>query len=171
MSRILIDESKIDLKQCAYGFPWDHDSHCYNFKTPTELVLASEVKGINNPLEIETLVIGCDLEDYSFISRMENLKQLYVYAGKNIENLEFIQGLVKLNQLYISESKIQALDDLVELMRKQKLMLDGLKGTKRLLFGFDAICVNSSKNLNGNVLLEPGLYVSEIIVNHKWIRR
>ena len=138
---------------------------------PTELVSDSDVHSINYPLEIETLVIGCDLTDYSFISRMENLKQLYVFTGKNIDSLTFVRGLYKLNQLYIAESQIQALDDLDELMRRQKVVLDGMKGVERLLFGLKAICVNSSNNLNGNMLLETGLSASEIIINHKWICR
>ncbi|MGN0385132.1 MAG: hypothetical protein ACI4EX_04540 [Lachnospiraceae bacterium] len=171
MRQILIDKNSVDLKCCAYRFPWDHDSHCYNFKMPTELVLNTEINSISDPLEVETLVIGCDLNDYTFISKMENLKQLYLYAGEKIENLEFIHGLVNLNQLYISESKIKRLDELVDLMKKQKLLLENLEGMNRVLFGFDAICVNSSEELNGKDLLEAGLFVSEIIVNNKWIRR
>lgn len=84
MRRVLVDNRMVDLKECAYGFPWRYDATCYNFKAPDELILASEVGNIINPLDIEVLVIKCDLEDYSFISKMKNLRQLYVYCGENI---------------------------------------------------------------------------------------
>lgn len=61
MRHILIDKNSVDLKCCSFGFPWARDSNCYNFRVPTELVLAADVNVIHNLLEIETIVIGCIL--------------------------------------------------------------------------------------------------------------
>ena len=111
------------------------------------------------------------LKDYSFISKMTNLRQLYIYAGENIVDLKFISELTNLNQLYLAESKIKEIDELVTLLRRQKEIAKNLEGINRIIYGFDAICVNSSEELEGSILLEQGFYVSEIIVNRKWIQR
>ena len=170
MRKILVDKSFVDLNKWSCGLPWKHDSNCFNFKMPDEFVLDSAIYYIKNPLEIETLVIGSDLEDYSFISRMSNLEQLYIYSGKNIDNLDFVEDLVNLRQLYISESNIKEIDSLVELVREQNAIFRDLEGIKKLQFGFTAICVKSSKDLDGQALVKQGWNISEIIVNDKQLR-
>ena len=90
MRSVLVDNNAVGLKCCSYEFPWKYDSNCFNYKVPDEFVMAKDVGEINNPKEIIALTIGCDLEDYSFISEMVNLRQLYIYSGKNIADLEFI---------------------------------------------------------------------------------
>lgn len=171
MRSILVDKKFVDLKSCSYGFPWDYDANCYNFKIPTEFVLNTDVHNITNPLEITTIVLGCDFDNYDFISKMTNLRQLYIYSGKNIVNLDFIKELINLNHIYISESGIIELDGLVELLKMQKSVREGLTGMEKVLFGLEAICVKSSEELKGEQLLVQGMYVSGIIVNNKWIRR
>ena len=38
---------------------------------------------------------------------------------------------------------------------------------KKLFIVINAICINSSNELDGDVLLESGAYITEITVNHK----
>lgn len=61
--------------------------------------------------------------------------------------------------------------DLFLLMKEQKEIWTGLELPKRIFFGLDAICVNSTENLNGNVLLESGRLAEEIIINNKRIQQ
>ena len=171
MRSLLVDNNSVDLKSCSYGFPWDHEAHCFNFKAPNEFVMDTDIWKIANPEKVTALIIGCNLKDYSFISKMTNLRQLYIYAGENIVDLKFISELTNLNQLYLAESKIKEIDELVTLLRRQKEIAKNLEGINRIIYGFDAICVNSSEELEGSILLEQGFYVSEIIVNRKWIQR
>ncbi len=171
MRKILIDKEMKDPKHCSYGFPWRHDGNCYNFRVPDECVTADEISGIKDFDEIENLVIGCDLDDYGFISEMVNLRQLYIYSGENIYDMSFIASLVKLNHLYIHESHINSLDPLIALMLEQKRLLSLEKDiNKRLFMTLEAVAINSDKELDGSVLKEPGYYASEIIVNRKSYR-
>ena len=113
MKKILIEKEYTDPKTCSFGFPWKHDSICYNFNMPDECVSADNVAEITAPENIGTLVIGCDLQNYNFITSMTNLNQLYIYSGANITSLDFVKKLNKLRQLYITDSHIASLDPLV----------------------------------------------------------
>lgn len=166
MRRILIENKLIDPKACSYGFPWKHDSACYNFRMPEECVTADITGEISNKNDIETLVIGCDLPSYSFIEEMTELKQLYIYSGANIYTLDFIKNLNKLRQLYIANSHIDSLGPLVELIKERKKSYDSEKDIhKRLFMQVEGICIRSDKRLDGKLLKEQGLYIGEVIIN------
>ena len=170
MRRILIEKENIDPKTCSFGFPWKHDSICYNFNMPNECVTAESIGKIEDPADIETLVIGCDLEYYSFISEMVNLKQLYIYSGANIDSLRFIKELNCLRQLYITNSHITSLEPLKDLIQQRKSLYDAeTEMFKRLLMLIEGICIDSDKDLDGKILKDPGFYVTEIIINRKRI--
>ena len=64
MRHILIDNSGINPKHCSYGCPWEHDATCYNFRMPDEAIHSSDIDKIDNMKDIESLVIGCDLDNY-----------------------------------------------------------------------------------------------------------
>ena len=170
MRRILIEKENIDPKSCSFGFPWKHDSICYNFRMPEECVTADSIAENVNKDDIETLVIGCDLSDYSFIEDMVNLKQLYIYSGANIYSLEFISKLNRLSQLYIAESQIETLNPVVELIKERKRLFDLEKDIhKRLFIMIEGICINSDKELDGKLLKKQNFYISEIIINNSRI--
>lgn len=171
MLSILVDEKIVDLKECAYGFPWHHDANCFNFKAPTEFILSENINNIANPLDVTTLVLGCDMDDYGFISKMSNLRQLYIYAGSNLVDLDFIRELTNLNQICIKESRISSLNALVEMLNAKKNIIENLQGIDKILFYMEAICIKSSEELEGDQLLVKGMTASEIIVNGKWITR
>lgn len=172
MRRILIDGEKISPKECSYGFPWRHDSTCYNFRMPEESIAAMEVGEIKRKDDIETLVIGCDLSDYGFIKDMVNLRQLYIYSGKNIYNLEFTKGLNKLSQLYVTDSHVEALEPVVQLIKARKELFDAEKDPHKRLFMFiEGICIDSDCDLDGSPLAEFDGFVSEIIINRKKIKK
>lgn len=168
MRKMLIEKEYKDPKTCSFGFPWKHDSICYNFNMPDECVTAEEIGSIEAPEDIGTLVIGCDLQDYSFITSMTNLNQLYIYSGANITSLDFVKNMNRLRQLYIYDSHIADLEPLVEMIKERKKSFDAETDvSKRLFMMIDGICINSDKELDGKALKEPGFYVTEIIVNHK----
>ena len=170
MRHILIEKANIDPKSCSFGFPWKHDSICYNFRMPEECVPAESITEIANKNEIESLVIGCDLPDYSFIEDMVNLKQLYIYSGENIHSLGFIKKLNCLTQLYIADSRIEDLNPLIELIKERKRLFDLEEDMhKRLFMLIEGICINSDKKLDGKLLTEQHIYISEIIINQSRI--
>ncbi|MBP3854417.1 MAG: hypothetical protein IK990_02235 [Ruminiclostridium sp.] len=166
MRHILIEKEDIDLKSCSFGFPWKHDSICFNFRMPEKCVTADSIEELVSKDDIETLVIGCDLSDYSFIEDMVNLKQLYIYSGTNIYSLDFIKKLNRLSQLYIADSHIETLNPVIELIKERKRLYDMEKDiTKRLFMMIEGICINSDKNLDRKLLKKQNFYISEIIIN------
>jgi len=46
MRKILIESTQTNPRDCSYGLPWDHDSNCYNFRTPVECVTVSNIEKI-----------------------------------------------------------------------------------------------------------------------------
>ena len=170
MRRILINDEKIDVNNYAFFLPWRHDSICYNFRQPKECITISEIKDID-ALDIETLVIGCDLDDFNFISGMNNLKQLYIYFGKNLHDDIFLSNLVKLQHLCILNSNIKSLNTLSELMRTKKKLFDTLPTMEYFDICLDGILVMSDYDeLNTDIFDGNELYVSEIHINdfHKY---
>ena len=170
MRRILIEKENIDPKSCSFGFPWKHDSICYNFRMPEECVTADSIGELVNKDDIEILVIGCDLSDYSFIEDMVNLKQLYIYSGANIHSIDFISKLNRLSQLYIVDSHIETLNPVIELIKERKRLFDLETDIhKRLSMMIEGICINSDKELDGKSLKKQNFYISEIIINNSGI--
>lgn len=166
MRRILIEKENIDPKACSYGFPWKHDSVCFNFRMPEECVTADKIGEIRNKGDIETLVIGCDLTDHSFIGEMTELKQLYIYAGNDLYSLDFVKKLNKLRQLYIANSHIDLLEPLVEMIKERKRLFDSETDIhKRLFMLIEGICIKSDRKLDGKELTVQGFHISEVIID------
>ena len=171
MRNILIAEEKVNISECAFGFPWKYDSNCFNFRRPKECITIEEIGGIEDKSDVESLVIGCNLTDYSFIEDMVNLRQLFIYSGENVRNLEFLRKLTKLSQVYITNSSVESLAPLVCLIREQKKLFDLEKDfNKRLFMMMNAICIDSDHELDICELKENGRYTSEIIVNGEHVR-
>ena len=172
MRRILIYTEKIDPQSCHYGMPWKSDATCFNFKSPDECVLVSELAQMGDLSEITTLVIGCDLPDYSFISEMNHLEQLYIYAGGNVVDLTFASNLLNLQHLYIENSHVSSLEPLKKLInQKEERYLAEKEMFRKLRLGISGICIETDcKTLNGAELLQSRLYVSEVIINGKCYR-
>ena len=174
MRKILIDNNQnINLRECTYGFPWRHDATCFKFRTPDEFIPYHDISNISDKsdINIETLVIGCELDDYNFISDMTNLRQLYIYSGGKISNIDFIKALTNLQQLYIAKSHIDSLDGLVKLIEEKRRRIDTENDIwKRIELGMEGIFIESDcYSLDGKELLE--IYIPEVIINGKHIRK
>ncbi len=173
MRKILIDSEQINPRECSFGFPWKHDAACYNFQVPDEFLLCHEIGNIQDKSDVETLVIGCDLEDYEFISDMTNLRQLYIYSGERIHSVDFVKSLVKLRQLYIANSHIDSLDGLVKLIEeKENRLAAETDAWKRMELGMEGICIESDcESLDGQKLSEGKLYIAEVIINGRHVKK
>ena len=100
MRHLLIDKYKVDVKNSSYGCPWKYDVTAHNFIFPEESILNSDIETIDYWEDIQSLVIRCDIDNYDFISKMINLRQLYIYTGKNLNNISFVKKLNKLSHIY-----------------------------------------------------------------------
>lgn len=173
MRRILIENNMVDPKKCSYGFPWKSDSICMNFRMPEECVLTSDIDKVTDKDNIETLVIGCELDSYDFISDMVNLEYLYIYTGENIKNLDFTKKLVFLQQLYIVGTHISDLAPLYSLAEgKKRFMKNEPNAMKIMDYVIDGICIDTDCEIdNTDSLLDAGVYISELIIGKKRVRR
>lgn len=173
MKRILIENSIIDPQKCSFGFPWESDVPCFNFRMPEEYLSAADIDKIVDKNDIETLVIGCDLDSYEFISDMVNLKYLYIYTGANVKNLNFAEKLVKLRQLYIADTHISDLSPLYPLMKeKEQLIMNEPDIIKRTDYIIEGICIDTDHEIaDAYTLLDVGTRISELIIGGKTIER
>lgn len=172
MRRILIEKEMTDPKQCSFGFPWKSDVPCFNFRMPEECVLAEDIDKISDKDNIETLVIGCDLDSYDFISDMVNLRFLYIYEGSNVRSLGFVEKLVRLQQLYIVNTHISDLSPLYPLVVEKERLINK---EPSLMKGFDymisGICIETDKEIeDAYKLLNAGVHITELIIGRKRIR-
>ena len=125
MSRIHIYPAGTTTDGQIYRFPWKSDAICYNFRAPEIMVPDDRIEEmITDPLEVETLVVTSDLENYDFISEMRNLKQLYLYRAYHLEDLFMIQDLVKLRQVMIAHGRISCMDSVCRFFDNKKKALD-----------------------------------------------
>ena len=164
MKRILIDNKQEDLKQIAYSIPWKSDTVCFNFKHPEIFVLDSEIQELQDEGSVETLVIGCKLLDYSFISKMNNLRQLYIYSGENVYDLNFIENLVYLQQICICNSHVESLQPIANLIKNKKEKHANSKEFKeKLECDIEGIYIETDRcSVNEEELDFSGIYIGEI---------
>ena len=169
--RILIDDKEIDNR--AYIMPWYNDGTCFNFKSPDTQIDPEKVNNIDCPLSVKTLVIECDLKDYSFIRQMKNLTQLYIYTGTNITDLSFLEGLEKLKQLCILNSHIASLESLKKLIDRKYEIYEGISKDEimeGLKYRFEGICIQSDAyDSDGTELVKLGICVDNIRINEHLI--
>lgn len=172
MRRILIDDKIVETEGTSYGLPWYHDANCFNVRLPEESILSRNVNTLSGNEEIEGIFIGCELEDYSFLKDMTNLKQLYIYTAEGLEDIEFIENMTKLRHLCIYRSNIKEIAPLEVLLDKQKKIheIEKLEGKCWIGCFCHAIYINSSTVLNyRNGLEKYRRYISELILNDKRI--
>ena len=169
--RILIDDEQIENR--AYIMPWYNDGTCFNFQSPDAQINPEKVNDIENPLSVTTLVIGCDLQDYSFIRQMKNLTQLYIYTGTNISDLSFLEGLEKLKQLCVLKSHVTSLESLKKLIERKYEMYESISKDEimeRLKYRFEGICIQSDAyDSDGTELVKSGICTDDIRINEHLI--
>lgn len=166
--RILIDDKEV--KDRAYPLPWYSDATCFNFHCPDRQIYPDRIKEIKRPSYVETLVIACNLDDYTFIRRMKNLTQLYIYIGANIKDLSFLGNLLKLRQLCVLDSHITTLDTLKKLIDKKYAIYKSTPENEelkvRMIYGFEGICImTDSYDSDGTELVKEGIAGDDIRVN------
>lgn len=168
--RILIDDHEREV----YPLPWDSDGTWYNFKAPDRRIHLDNLDAIKRPSYVKTLVVGCNLPDYRFISRMKNIEQLYIYDGDSIVDLSFLETLVKLKQLCVIGTHVESLESIRRLIERKYELYKAIPEEKelqgRLTYGFEGICITSDAyDSDGSDLLKPDISTSDIIVNKNQI--
>ena len=101
------------------GIPWVSHTGAMNMKTPH---IWFEPDDFNNPdPEIMTRlsqlqVIGCYiysiLEDYSFLAKFPDLRDVHIRKGNNIRSLSFMREIKKCTMFYLNGATLDNLEDL-----------------------------------------------------------
>ena len=167
--RLLIDTND-DINR-MYMLPWSNGSTCFNFKAPERHVFPNKISEIKRPSFVETLVIACDLDDYSFISRMKNLTQLYIYSGNNLFELSFLENLAHLNHLCVLNSHVKSLNSLIKLIDLKCKLYDSASVKEKMkaqfAYEFEGICIETDAyDSDGTELLRKNIVRDDVRVNH-----
>ena len=149
MSYIQIFPKDSQIENEAYPMPWRSNACCYNFHTPKIFIPDDRISEmITDPLDVETLVVTSDLEDYSFISDMKNLTQLYLYNARHLWDISIFKELVKLSQICIMNSKVICLDGLNALLVNKKKASESMSDdfNARITYGIEGIYIHSDES-------------------------
>lgn len=164
---ILIDTHKVSVQDCAYSLPWKNDAFCMNFNRPEEVIPPDEI-GLINRDNTETIVIGCALKDVSFLKDFRNLRQLYIYDGRNVEDLSFLESMLLLKQFVLHGSHVCSIQSMVSLLEKKKEKIETGSDFlhNQLPYIMEGICMDSDHDLiNKECVIPYRRYVSEVILN------
>ena len=74
--RILISSN---ADKTMYPLPWRYSSTCFNFKAPNITYHSEKEIDADSFERVRTLVMAERISDPSFIGKMKNLEQLYIY--------------------------------------------------------------------------------------------
>lgn len=174
--KILIDDKEVENR--AYYLPWYSDATCFNFRCPDRQIYPNDIGKIKRPSYVETLVIACVLNDYSFIRGMKNLTQLYIYDGTTLEDISFVENLTKLRQLCIIKSHVSSLNSIRTLIEKKDMIYEKyIEGASpkeelciRLKYAFEGICIQTDAyDSDGKELLNGNISRDDIRVNNHLI--
>ncbi len=150
-----------------YRFPWRSDAICYNFRVPEIMVPDDRIEEmITDPLDVETLVVTSDLENYDFISGMKNLKQLYLYKAYHLEHLFMIKDLVKLRQVMVAHGRISCMDSVDSFLVNKKKALDASPDDPeaRITYGVEGFYIHADDPELRIDSWDMGVHVGEFTV-------
>lgn len=126
---ILIADEDVYLNNMALGVPWESTASAFNMRTPKETLNVKQYQTAEEWQEalgdldtIEAVWLVCDLEekDYDFLSKLPNIRQLYIYTGEKLSNMNFVKDMVYLKHLFINHSNISDVTPLAELLKNQE---------------------------------------------------
>lgn len=112
-----ISEDGIPVKSGM--IPWERTVSAFNMKTPNVTLAASD---LSDKAVLETLgkctILGCyifaPLKDYSFISGLKDLRDLFILHAENMKDLTFLRGLSDLFMFYLQDAVLLDLEPLAE---------------------------------------------------------
>ena len=95
--------------------PWEQTSHAFNMKTPDIFISPEDLSDKELMDKIKSYnVIGCyiftQLDDYSFIAELPNVRDIYIIDGVNIKDLSFLSNLKEWRMLHIERAHLKDLN-------------------------------------------------------------
>ncbi len=99
--------------------PWERTVSAFNMRPPQLTVSAADLSdGTVKGLLEKCRVVGCyvfeELDDYSFIEGLGDIRDLFILRGGKIKDLSFVRRLKDLFMLYLEDASLPDLRPLVD---------------------------------------------------------
>lgn len=139
------------------AIPWEHMADAFNMKTPQVYLSPQDLKdpGILEILQ-SSQVVGCyifdPLDDYSFISKFTELRDVFIMCGGNITDISFMKDLKEWFMFYIEDAHLKSLEPLFPTEEK-------IKAFAPYCMGFGGCEIDDISALEN-----PEIYLSELVV-------
>ena len=113
------------------GIPWAHTANAHNMKLPDVYITPDDLEDESvMQMILEHKVIGCyiwvPLEDYSFIARFTEIRDVTIHCGDSIRNLDFLKDCHECILLYLENAKLENIDVILDLNQKKNSPFGGL---------------------------------------------
>lgn len=103
----------------SFSVPWEQTAFAFNMKLPEVFLEPEDLKDEKLMEQICSFhVVGCyvltSIDDYSFISRLPDLFDIYLANATELKNLSFLSELGNWSMLYIDGAHLQDLNAIAE---------------------------------------------------------
>lgn len=114
------------LPRMAVGAPWNFTSNAYNMQTPNVYISKEDLDDPEIMSEIlKHKITGCyisvALDDYSFLNKFVNLRDLAIKDGYRLSDLSFMRNLRECKMLYLHDAHLDNLDDVIETKKEHRV--------------------------------------------------
>lgn len=114
------------------GVPWEATTHAFNMRLPAvylspEDLQDEEIMGLIKSYKVIGCYIWAPLDDYSFLARFKDLRDINIKNGAALRNLDFLSGLHECRMLYLQNAKLKNLDVIVDVKKNSKTMFGCLR--------------------------------------------
>lgn len=97
--------------------PWSVTAHAFNMKTPNIYISVEDVYDEKILSQLcKNRVVGCyifePIQDYSFVARFKDLRDIYIEKGFNVHDLSFLSGLYNCTIMHFEDVTIDNMNAL-----------------------------------------------------------
>ena len=108
-----------DSRVGAIPVPWEMTAHAYNMKIPDVYIAPEDLKDKDLMDKIKSFhVVGCyiftQLDDYSFIAELSDMRDVYIIDGVNVKDLSFLSNLKDWRMLHLERAHLKDLKPILQ---------------------------------------------------------
>lgn len=136
--------------------PWQSMANAFNMRTPEIYLSPDDLtdEGIWSELSrfhINGCYIFCPLADYSFLSRLSELRDITIHQGSALRDLSFLRPMERWFQLHVEDAVLENLNDLFP------------EGPRRGIHSY-CVCLSGCTVRDISALEQEGIYLSELVI-------
>lgn len=105
---------------------WKSTATAFNMCRPNVYIspkdlLDEEILSLLQKFHVKGCYIYCDVDDYSFLNKFNDIYDLTIYNGANLKDLSFMKHLTKCELLTLMNANLENLDEIADLRNAQGL--------------------------------------------------